>query len=275
MLEAATFALLRHAAPALAALVTGLRSACKLSGQLPPSLQRIYVPLIAKAGAGVSAPIRLCLSAIRAWRHIRRSLVIRWRTAAQGQLAWVNTRMGILPTDGVCRDAVRSATAGRRTATAATLADVVKCFANVEWVALELSAVRTGYPSGVLRLSLAVYGAPRRALVGRAAAPLVYPTRGIGAGSAFATDELLCFVAPHLSSWAAMRAGIGISVHVDDVSLTSSRRFERDAVRAIVEGFASLAVLFDELQLPRSALEQQRVASNGRLLRALRRSLGA
>ena len=65
VLEAATFALLRHVAPALAALVAGLLSACELSGQFPPSLQRIYVPLIAKPGGG-ARPIQLYPSLIRA-----------------------------------------------------------------------------------------------------------------------------------------------------------------------------------------------------------------
>ena len=131
VLEAATFALLRHAAPALAALVAGLLSSCELSGQLPPSSQHIYVPWIAKAGGGVR-PIQLYPCVIRTWRRIRRGIIRRWRTTAHGQLAWANTRAGIVPTDGVWRDAARSSTTGRRTATAVILADVVKCFENVE-----------------------------------------------------------------------------------------------------------------------------------------------
>ena len=79
-----------------------------------------------------------------------------WRGTAHGQLVWANTRIGTVPADGVWRDAVRSVTTTRRAAAAVILADVVKCIENVEWAGLELSAVRSGYPSGVLRLSLGV-----------------------------------------------------------------------------------------------------------------------
>jgi hypothetical protein len=153
-------------------------------------------------------------------------MVRAWRTSSRGRLAWANTRSGIVPTDSVWRDATRAATTQHRSTTVVVLADVVTCFVNVEWRGLEVAAISAGYPSG-LHLSVVAYASPRRLLVGRVVALPLFPTRGIGPGSAFATDELLLFLSAHIQGWASLHPGVGISVHVDDPAVSVSRMSPR------------------------------------------------
>ena len=114
-----------------------------------------------------------------------------------------------MPTDSVWRDAARATTVRSRALSLVVLADVTKCFENVDWRGLELAALSARYLIGLLRLSLAVYASPRRLLVGRASSGPLFPTRGIGPDSAFATGELLLLLSPHPQGWVSQHPGLG------------------------------------------------------------------
>ena len=102
------------------------------------------------------------------------------------------------------------------------LSDISKCFEHVPWHGLSLAARAAGFPTCLLRLPRTVYASPRILMLGRAVAPPLYPSRGIGPGSAFATDELLLYLGPVIAAWSARHNTLRVSLHVDDVAMTAT-----------------------------------------------------
>ena len=72
----------------------------------------------------------------------------------------------------------------------AALIDLVKAFETVSHRELAEACLRLGYPPTLLRLSLAAYRLLRAVGVDGIFADLAQATRGITAGSGFATTEL-------------------------------------------------------------------------------------
>ena len=130
--------------------------------------------------------------------------------------------------------------------------DLRKCFELVQHGRLVQEAYHAGYPMDLLRVSMASYSWPRTLLTDSGvAAPALCPTRGIVAGSAFATYELTAYLI------AAMRALVGefpqasISLHVDDLSYDVTADDRRSAVRqAVALGQRAIQLVQTELGLP-------------------------
>ena len=74
------------------------------------------------------------------------------------------------------------------------LMDLVKAFDTVPHQQLIDAARERGYPLWLLRLSLAIYRMPRVIMIERKCSRLILASRGITAGSTFATSELMALL---------------------------------------------------------------------------------
>ena len=79
-------------------------------------------------------------------------------------------------------------------------------------------------------LSLVMYARPRRLVHRQCVGEKLLPKRGIGAGSAFATYELLAVLARAIERMRAQDLSIFWTVHVDDISASA---YAFDALRLI------------------------------------------
>ena len=265
---------LAQAASGLHVLIAALRSAAELVGSFPEGLRRVYVPLIPKA-AGGHRPIQLYAILVRVWHQLRQPLVRSWRQRLYGASGWLNTRVGANPCDVVWRDAARAATLRPRGYfTLCVLSDIAKCFENVAWPALQAAAYADDYPSALPRLSVSMYAAPRVLMVGRATAAALRPTKGIGPGSAFATDELLLVLGPAVRAFQASFPSLGVSLHVDDVALSATGARLGPTLGMLARGFASIASDLGALGLPLAITKQQCVSSHPRAVMAMGAAFG-
>ena len=99
--------------------------------------------------------------------------------------------------DALYRAQIRAAIGGREdnTSAAEILIDSQKAFEYVSCETLVEQAEKQYYPKGALCLALIMYEMPRRLVVGKALSSVLQASRGIAAGSAFATTELWVIVA--------------------------------------------------------------------------------
>ena len=95
----------------------------------------------------------------------------------------------------------------------ASLLDLVKAFERIPHHLVALAATRLGYNLVILRLSLAAYRFERRVGVGGIYSRAVRATRGITAGSTFATSELRILLTP-LVTHAYHRFGWSLSIQL-------------------------------------------------------------
>ena len=97
--------------------------------------------------------------------------------------------------------------------------DVSKAFERAQRQKLIELATDLGYPTNQLRLSLHSYTWKRSLVDGALISDPIFPTIGIGAGSAFATYELVAYVIADLRSIQTNHPQAAISLHVDDLTL--------------------------------------------------------
>ena len=88
----------------------------------------------------------------------------------------------------------------------------------------------------VLRLSLSTYVWPRRLFLDKIVHPLLYPTRGIVAGSGFAVFELKAALAIPMAFMRDAHPEIRLSTYVDDFATSVDQEVETDAVTKLYAG---------------------------------------
>ena len=145
---------------------------------------------------------------------------------------------------------------------AQALLDLVKAFETVpHWVLVEAAKLK-GYPGIVLQLSLAAYRLKRTIGIDGVYSRTIVATRGITAGSGFATSELRVLMLDLIYALQARWAGIIVTkVYVDDLTLAASglpQKVIRELAQAI--DFA-VHVLEDSMLMKVSAKKSKVVAS--------------
>ena len=157
-------------------------------GQWPQALNLVLIVLLAKADGGLR-PIGLFPTLVRVWMRARSAAARAWEAA--------HALPGVY--GGAGRGAQRAAWAAAFAAEAsarrgrqhvASLLDLVKAFERVPHRLVAEAAVRWGFNLVVLRLSLAAYRLHRAIGVDGTFSILLVATRGLPAGSGFATVEL-------------------------------------------------------------------------------------
>ena len=214
--------------------------------------QRSLQARLLKKPDGGRRPIGLFRGLFRVWSRARRWMTRRWQVRHAGD-AVLNMAPHRHVGDGTWRSLARNAlTREDRAHSIEAQWDVTKCFENVGHEALIRLAVALQFPSAILRLSVASYRWSR-SLIWDASIVMteLYATRGIVAGSGFATYELSAYTVVELRVIQAAAPGLTLSVHVDDVTLCATAKTKQETVLAFSKGAAALVQGFEhELELP-------------------------
>ncbi|MCP3879746.1 MAG: hypothetical protein GY701_15350, partial [Sulfitobacter sp.] len=190
---------LLHALLALFAL-------CEYIGCWPLAMGFVLTVLLPKPDGG-RRPIGILPTFARIWYRLRGPIVRAWEAEAARDYLYAGVRRGAdtaawiqaaTMEAGARARAAASASTGALppgaphppSASAAALIDLVKAFERVPHHILALEANALRFPAWLLRLSLAAYRIPRRISIGGVLSVSLVATRGITAGSSFATTEL-------------------------------------------------------------------------------------
>ncbi len=190
----------------------------EMTGSWTEALNLVLIVLLPKMDGGLR-PIGLFPTPIRIWSRARVMIARAWESA--NSLPEIFGGKGM----GAQRGAWEAAFIAEFAAKSglehvAALLDLVKAFKTVSHRELAEACIRLGYPPALLRLSLAAYRLLRAVGVDGVFAEAVQATRGITAGSGFATTELRLLLIELI--WELKRhygEGLAIKLYVDDLTL--------------------------------------------------------
>ncbi len=182
----------------------------------PKQEQCVITTLIPKTDGGLR-PIALFRTVYHVYSKIRVLEVKQWAMSHQGYQ--FNNAQGRWVGDSTWRAQIRSVLQSKKHHLEFLL-DVKKAFEHVRRNSVLREARLQDYPLVPLMASLTSYAWPRYiGLDGLLAEPIV-GSRGIAAGSAFATFELWCLLRNAISSMQIEYPRSTICLHVDDLCLT-------------------------------------------------------
>ena len=124
----------------------------------------------------------------------------------------------------------------QRTALVEVMWDLRKCFEHVPHDQLLRQASKQRYPMDLLRVSIHSYRWPRSIVSDyNIVAEAIHPSRGIVAGSAFATVELAVYLIEALRELVIGHPRTTISMYVDDLSMDTEGPTAEAASRSAAE----------------------------------------
>ena len=159
-------------------------------------LSKLLIPLFTEKALDVGGrgrrPIGLLPSIVRWWMRIRLEVVRTWQDANERPFFYAGPRKGaeVASWKHAARSELAHSQRHEGICYAALLLDLVKAFERVPHEWLIAQGVRFRYPLLVLRLSIRAYRLHRALVVEGICSALLRATRGITAGSGFATTEL-------------------------------------------------------------------------------------
>ena len=166
---------------------------------------------------GDRRPILHFRSTFRLWSRWAQKRVRKWATTAIPD-ASLNNGKGRAPGDMAWRYTVRGDLKTDKGGHVSELMwDISKAFDRVPRHILVRRALDLGYPAAVLRLSMASYAWRRRLVDGSLVSKSMFPTSGVGPGSAFATFELAALLVSDLRQMERAHPYATLSLHVDDL----------------------------------------------------------
>jgi hypothetical protein len=252
----------------------GLLEACELLGTLPRQSRMVVTPLLDKPKGGYR-PIAIYVSVYRLWAKARRNIAAAWEAAHPR--CYFSAASGNGPQDTTWRQGVRQEAQVTRGGAAACLFwDLEAFFESIDRERLVQRAEATGFPAAVVRLSLAMYAAPRILSMGGRIARELWPKRGVGAGCGLANTYVKIFtLLPMDKLMKRLPDSVRIDLHVDDFSIESTADDEEKAARDLVTAYRMVKEMIEQelgavISLPKAAL----VASSRRLAEAVRREVG-
>ena len=211
----------------------------------------LVVKLIPKPDGG-RRPIGLYQEVFRVWSKARQPLVRAWQARFITD-AVVHMQQGRQIGDAAWRARVRALDATDRGRTVIeAMWDLRKCFEHVPHDKLVEQASRLGFPMDILRVSVASYAWPRILTTDYGVvADALWPTRGIVAGSAYATFELTAYLVAALRAIQGEHPDASLSMFVDDLSMGVEADNDEAAVAAIkAVGATATRLIQDDLGLP-------------------------
>ena len=196
------------------------------------SCQRSLMVLILPKPVAGFRPILQYRSGFRVWAKCAQPRVKLWQ-AENCCDSFHNNLAGRRVGDAVWRSTMRNMSREVGVHTAEILMDVSMAFDRVSHSKLINEAHRSKYPLGILRLSIDSYLFERALVAEGLCSPLVFPTRGLGPGSAFAVFELAMMVTEDIRQTMVLHPSVTISLHVDDVSIQASNSDEKLLARVV------------------------------------------
>ncbi|CAK0867119.1 unnamed protein product, partial [Prorocentrum cordatum] len=238
-------------------------------GRWTAACNLVLIVLLPKPDGGLR-PIGLFPTLIRIWMRARATVARAWEAAHALPSVFGSAGRGAQRAAWAATFAAEASAASARHHVASLL-DLVKAFERIPRHLVAAAAVRLGFDLVVLRLSLASYRLARAIGVEGTFSCLLVATRGITAGSGFATVELQMLL--HESMLIAMFRWplLQLLLYVDDLTITASG-FPEEALAAVSRGTEFFVDMFEKcLQLTVSPTKSFAVASRPRL--AVRLSL--
>ncbi len=161
---------------------------CELVGRWPEAVALVVVVLLPKPDGG-RRPIGLLPLLPRVWMRARRDIAHLWERTCDRPFLYAGPARGAHV--AAWRQAARAELAAAVNACyGQVLLDLVKAFERIPHARLVHEARRLKYPLWMLRLSIATYRLGRTLRLDGAWSMIVRATRGIVAGSGFATSEM-------------------------------------------------------------------------------------
>ena len=236
-------------------------------GRWPTHIGVVVIALLAKTDGGFR-PIGLFPSPIRVWMRLRLSVAQRWQAKNDRDYFYAGESKGatVATWKQAARAELAAATPGAEYG--AGLPDLVKAFERVPHDLLVRQARKHGYALWLLRLTLAAYQLARATGITRTFSKIIRATRGITAGSTFATGELRVLLITSFDRARRYFPRCNLSVYVDDVGaeLAATRKLIMEELVPLV---LFLAEEFTRLRLEVSPTKNMCLASTAELGRAL------
>ncbi len=185
----------------------------------PSSEQCQITTIIPKADGGLR-PIALFRTVVRVVGRVRAQLARDWALARRSPV--FNIGGGRRIGDSTWREQMRSLRKTRGVS-AEVFVDLKKAFKHVNRNMLLSLAAAQKFPLAVLALSLTSRQWPRRVFYGRCTSGVISASRGIPAGSPFATFELWLYLGPAPTQVYQAREPLPVVLHVDDLSIAARR----------------------------------------------------
>ena len=194
--------------------------AAEAIGAWSSALDLVLIVLLPKPDGGLR-PIGLFPTLIRLWMRTRSVVARAWEAAHEVPCIFGGIGKGAQRAAWAASFAAEVAAAGAHQHVASLL-DLVKAFERIPHHLLARAAARLGYNLVILRLSLAAYRLSRAIGVEGTFSILLVATRGITAGSSFATTELRLLL--HESVVIAQRNWplLQLCLYVDDLTVAAS-----------------------------------------------------
>jgi ribonuclease HI len=204
----------------------------ELMGAWPSSVSQQLTVLIPKAAGGLR-PIALFRGMVRLFGKIAARASRRWMQGIHDPS--VNTRGGVHVGDDTWRNlALRDSDQAWAHAAELQL-DLVKAFDFVQRALMLLRAKSLQYPLAAAITSCLAHRFPRTIVFEGLAAPPILSTRGIAAGSAGATYELLALLLPAVRATQSAVPTARICLHVDDLNITATGTTHGEVLERLLE----------------------------------------
>ena len=258
-------ALLRLSDEALLALMALLVKMEKV-GNWADELDLVLIVLLDKADGG-RRPIGLFPTVIRVWMRARAAHARAWESANASRELYGSAGMGAQRAAWVEAFCAESA-ALESEDHAQALMDLTKAFETVPHDALLDAAKRRGFPLALLRMSIAAYRLKRVVGIDGVYSRQIRATKGITAGSGFATTELrlllLDVIQPTKARWGRF---LRLTLYVDDLTI-SIRGARRDITKKLAAAVDFVTEIFEgQLNLSVSRTKSVVVASKPAIAR--------
>ena len=202
---------------AIEALISVLH-ACERTGKWGECNALVMIVLLPKADGGVR-PIGLLPTTVRVWMRARVGVARRWEEKNADPCFFGGKGMGAQKAAWkvAYRAEVANTVADEHVQ---ALLDMTKAFETIPHAKLVHTAKKYGYNLALLRLSIAAYRMGRTIGIDGAQSGVLRATRGITAGSGFATTELRILmqevVLLTLADWGT---SVGLTLYVDDLTI--------------------------------------------------------
>jgi len=239
--------------------------AAELLGKWPKVAMLVLIMLLPKPDGG-RRPIGLFPVIVRIWARARAQVARQWETD--------NARAGLFggPSMGAQKAAWQAAfraeaAALTRSNYAQALLDLVKAFEKVPHDVLFRLARERGFNLWLVRLSVASYRLARSIGIDGSYSRLVMATRGITAGSVFATSELRIIMLDAMDFTTRIWPTVSLSVYVDDCTLECEGPGARPAAAIAGASDTLIGFLENVLRLEVSVLKSVASGSSFSLAR--------
>jgi hypothetical protein len=245
--------------------LSGMFHLATMFAHYPKEMEHMAVKLLSKKD-GTFRPIILFRSLFRLHGRLLASRTREWERNHLADQPFGNNQ-GREALDSVYRACIRQAiglAGGIVSEAADVLIDLRKCFEHLSRDLLWEACARHGYPMHVARLSITSYGWTRF-LLGRydLCGREVNASRGIAAGSPFATTELKVYLLTLAQAIKATHGpGLTLSIYVDDFSLAVRGKSSAEVVELAVEAYRHTVKGLGQLELDIAGDKTEVIASS-------------